>query len=215
MYVASIFPLPRWEGAEGVLFILFASFAEIARMLPMSLQNLDPQWLTVIFAGLTFLILCLYTYFTWKIAKITEETLSQNMRPIVSCELKSGKNYYPVQQIQTNPDLVYDTRCIVTNHSKYNLRVFVNLNLKIDGKLEACGGNAYTGKEGWPVTSFQVINGHFNLTGKFNLQSVRSIIIDLDVSYQGDTGKIYKNPTQHWHFDIQEQVWVNDIGVRS
>lgn len=181
----------------------------------MSLKNLKPEWVTAICTCLTVLLLFFYTYYTWKIAKTTEETLSQNMRPILSCELKSGKSYYSVQQMQANPDLIYKTRCIVTNYSKYNVSVFVNLNLKIDGKLETCGGDAYTGKQAWPVTSFQVNNGQFDLTGKFNLQNVRSITVDLDVSYQSDTGKVYKNPTQYLHFDMQEQVWVNDIGMRN
>jgi len=172
-----------------------------------------PQWLTVIISLVTLLILISYTWFTRKIANAAEETLNQNMRPIASCELKSGKNYYSAEQIQSDSNLIYDTRCIVTNHSKYNVRVFVNLNLKIDSKLEEIS-EEYAGKKAWPFTSFQVINGHFNLTDKFNLENIRSITMDLDVSYEGDTGKIYKNPTQYWHFDIKEQVWVNDIGMR-
>lgn len=181
----------------------------------MPLKDLKPEWLTVIFAGLTFVILFVYTLFTWRIANATKETLNQNMRPIVSCELISGKNYYAQQQIQSNPSLIYDTRCIVTNHSKYNVSAFVNLNLKINGKLEGTSDEAYAGKKAWPVTSFQSINGHVNLTNELNLENVRSITIDLDVRYESDIGKVYINPTQYWHFDMQKQEWVYDIGRRT
>lgn len=177
-----------------------------------SLNSFDPQWLTAIIASLTLILLAFYTYYTRKIAKATEETLVENLRPIISCELKSGKNYFSSQQLQQQPELKNDTRCIVANHSKYNVKVFVNLNLKLDDRVEEIS-EEYAGKKGWPVTSFQIVNGHFDLSKKFNLENVQKITINLEVSYKSDSGKLYKNPTQYWHFDKEKEVWVNDIGV--
>jgi len=157
-------------------------------------------------------ILILYTYYIYKMAKAAEETLSESIRPIVSCDIKSGKNYYFSQQLEVNPKLIYDTRFIVTNRSKYNLEVFVNLNFKIDGKSTEIIAE-YTGKKAWPLTSFQEINGHFNFSDKFDFENHSKITIDLEVSYRSGVKKLYKNPVQHWYFDKGEKVWINSIGL--
>ena len=125
---------------------------------------------------------------------------------------KDGKNYFTPQQLQQQPELKYDTRCIVYNRSKYNINVFVNLNLKLDGASKKIG-STYGGEKPWPLTSFQVINGHFNLSEMCDLKIVNSATIDLEVSYKSDIGKLYKNPIQHWHFNKEDGVWVNDIGL--
>ena len=142
------------------------------------------------------------------------DTLNENLRPIIACELRSGRNYYPLEQVKSNPELIYDTRCIVTNHSKYNVEVFVNLNLKINGKAEELN-DLYAGKRSWPVTSFQIIHGHFNIGDIFRLQEPKNVTLALEVSYRTDIGKTYRNPIQYWHFDFGKTAWVNDIGVRT
>lgn len=177
-----------------------------------SLNSFDPQWIIAIFTFFTLILLFFYTLYTRKIAQATEETMRENLRPIVSCELKSGKNYFKPQQLQQQPELKNDTRCMVVNHSKYNVEVFVNLNLKLDDKSEEIS-DEYAGKQAWPLTSFQAINGHFNLTNKFNLANINNITIDLEVSYKSDVGKLYKNPIQYWRFDKENDVWVNKIGL--
>jgi len=174
----------------------------------------DPEWLSVLFTFLAFVVLCRYAFDTYRMANATKETMLETLRPIVSCSLVSGKNRYSKEEIQNNPKCKTDTMCIVTNHSKYNVEVFVNLNLKIDGKPEIYN-DEYSGKKAWPITSFQQINGHFDLTNKFNLSNVKSVTIDLEVSYRSDTGKLYKNPTQYWHLDLKNYLWVNDIGIRA
>ena len=58
-----------------------------------SLNPFDPQWIIVIISFFTLILLVFYTCYTRKIAQATEETMIENLRPIVSCELKSGKNY--------------------------------------------------------------------------------------------------------------------------
>ena len=66
-----------------------------------SLNSFDPQtWITAIIGFFTLLLLFCYTRYTGKIAKATEETMIENLRPIVSCELKSGKNCYTKEQLQ-------------------------------------------------------------------------------------------------------------------
>lgn len=167
---------------------------------------------TIIISSLTLIVLIFYTHYTRRIAQANEEIMRENLRPIVSCELKSGKKHFTQQQLQQQPKLKNDTRCIVVNHSKYNMEVFVNLNLKLDNKFEEIS-DEYAGKKAWPVTSFQSIDGHFNLTNKFNLTNISNINVDLEVSYKSDVGKLYKNPIQHWHFNKEEEVWVNDIGL--
>jgi len=177
-----------------------------------SLNSFDPQWLIVIISFFTLILLFFYTYYTRKIAKATEEAMLENLRPIVSCVLKSGRNYYSAQQLQQNPELKNDTRCIVSNHSKYNVEVFVNLNLKLDDQSKEIS-EEYAGKKGWALTSFQTINGHFDLSKKFNLEKIKNVTIDLEVNYKSDVGKLYKNPIQRWRFDKEKEVWVNDIGA--
>lgn len=168
------------------------------------------QWITLSASVLSLLILIAYTIYTKKIAKATQEALELEMRPTISCALKSGKNYYPEQLIQQNPELKYDTRCIVANHSKYNAAVFVNLNFKVDGQVKKIS-DEYDGEKGWPITSFLTINGHFNFKEKIN--NSENITIDLEVIYESDSGKTYKNPIQHWYFDREKEVWVNNIGL--
>jgi hypothetical protein len=179
-------------------------------------QNIlcNPQWITVIILFLTFVAICLYTWYTRKMAHSTVDTLNENLRPIVACELISGRNYYSLQQVKSTPALLYDTRCIVTNHSKYNLEVFVNLNLKMNGKAEKIS-DLYAGERAWPVTSFQSINGHFSIANILSLPELKSLTLDLEVNYRTDIGKTYRNSMQYWHFDFRERVWVNDIGVRT
>lgn len=177
-----------------------------------SLNYFNPQWLTVGIAFFTLFLLAFYTYYTRQIAQATKETMIENLRPIISCGLKSGKNYFSSQALRQQPELKNDTRCIVVNHSKYNVKVFVNLNLKLDGQPEEIS-EEYAGKKEWPITSFQMVNGHFDLSKKFNLKDVTKITTDLEVSYESDVGKLYKNPIQRWHFDKEKEVWVNDIGV--
>ena len=174
----------------------------------------SPQWITVIILFLTFVAICIYTWYTRQMAKAMVDTLKENLRPIVACELRSGTNYYPPEKIRSEPKLMCDTRCIVTNHSKYNVEVFVNLNLKINGKAEKMS-DLYAGERAWPVTSFQSINGHFSIAEIVDLCEPKNVTLDLDVSYRTDVGKTYRNPTQYWHFDFREQAWVNDIGVRT
>ena len=174
--------------------------------------ELNPISTNDLIIGITGIIILIYTYYTYKIAKAATNTLDENLRPIVSCELISGKNYYSEESIKKNKLLAHDTRCIVTNHSKYNVEVFVNLNLKIDDKKEKID-KLYSGEKAWPMTSFQKINGHFNPSEKFNLEKAKLITLDLKVEYQSDSGQIYKIPTQNWHYDLKEEVWVNDIGL--
>lgn len=178
----------------------------------LSQNGFDPQWIIAICTFLTLILLGFYTYYTRKIAQATEETMRESLRPIVSCELKSGKNYFEKQLLRRQPGLKNDTRCIVVNHSKYNLEVFVNLNLRLNGMAKEIS-DGYAGKQAWPLTSFQNINGHFNLASKFDLTNIDNITIDLEVSYKSEIGKLYKNPIQHWNFDRRNGVWVNKIGV--
>jgi hypothetical protein len=177
-----------------------------------SLNTFDPQWIIVCVSIVTLAVLILYTYYTYKIARATKETMTENLRPIISCHIKSGINHYGEQDVYLRPELKDDTRCIVINHSKYNVEVFVNLNLRLDGcSKEYC--YEYAAKKGWPVSSFQKINGHFNLAQKYDLTNVENIVVDLEVSYKSDTGKMYKNPVQHWHLDKHSGIWINDIGL--
>jgi len=175
------------------------------------------ECITLSASVLSLVILIVYTIYTKKIAKATQEALELEMRPTISCMLKSGKNHYPEQDIQQNPDLKYDTRCRVTNYSKYNAAVFVNLNLKIDGQVEKIS-DEYDGEKSWPITSFLMIEGHFpnpkSIQGfKEKINNAENITIELELSYKSDSGKLYKNPTQHWHFNKEDEVWVNDIGL--
>ena len=167
------------------------------------------KWITLLASVMSLIILIIYTINTRKIAIATQRALELEMRPTISCELKSGKNYYG-QEIQQNSELKYDTRCIVTNYSKYNAAVFVNLNFKVDGKIKKIS-DEYAGENGWPITSFQVINGHFNFFNEIN--NAKKITIDLEVNYTSDNDENYKNPTQHWSFDREKEVWVNNIGL--
>ncbi len=175
---------------------------------------LDPQLLTLFFAALTFIVLCVYTYFTYKMAQANKEILNETVRPTVSCELKSGKNYYSNEQINKDKKLEFDTRVIVTNYSKYNLEVYVDLGIKINNKPQTFSGD-YSGTIPWPITSFQSANGHFNLSEKFNFENAKTITLDLQIRYKSDIGKEYKNPIQYWHFDLEEKIWRNSIGAAA
>lgn len=168
------------------------------------------QWITLSAALLSLIILIIYTFNTRQIAIATQKALELEMRPTISCVLKSGKNYYDKKKIKKNPKLKYDTRCILTNYSKYNTAVFINLNFKTGGKAQKVS-DEYNGKNGWPLTSFQVIDGHFNFFKETKKE--KKVTIALDVNYIDDNGKNYKNPTQHWSFDGDQEVWVNNIGL--
>ncbi len=183
---------------------------EILKDISISLNSFDPQWILVILACINVLLFGIYLFFTKRILQSSEE----NLRPIVSCNLISGKEYYKERLKQNSalePILKYDTRCVVRNHSKYNLEVYVNLNLKLDG-IPVEYSDAYSGKKAWPVTSFQSINGHFDLK-KHILEETENITISLEVKYNSDVKKTYKNPIQNWIFDKEKGEWVNSIGL--
>jgi len=169
------------------------------------LTNAD--WALVLISFLTLILLAFYTYYTRQIA----QSAIDGLQPTVSCTFKSGKNYYNLESIRQNPKLKYDTRCIVINYSKYNLTVFINLNLKVDGNLTKVH-ELYKGKEGWPLTSYQQIDGHFDIEDVVG-SSGDKITIDLEVIYKTDSGKIYKNPVQNWSFDRKNECWKNNIGL--
>lgn len=156
---------------------------------------LNPQWYSVLILFVTLVIITIYTIYTRRIA----QSAIENLRPIVSCELRSVKNN--------------DTRCIINNWSKYNLSVSVNLNLKANGKLVKVE-EVYSGKKFWPVGSYQRgLNGHFDIS-EIRKSKVKLGTIDLEVKYKSNDSRIwYKNPVQHWVFDKTREVWVNEIGL--
>ena len=88
----------------------------------------------------------------------------------------------------------------------------MNLNLKLDGKDEVYN-DLYSGKTLWSLNAYQGINGHFNLSDKFNLQNFNKISIDLEVTYQSEVGIEYRIPKQLWYFNKTKQAWVSDIGI--
>lgn len=160
------------------------------------LTPLSTNDLILVFTGIAILI---YTYYTRKMAVATMESLNESLRPIVSCELKSVNNS--------------DTRCIINNWSKYNLSVSVNLNLKADEKLVKTE-EVYSGKKFWPISSYQRgLSGHFDIN-EIRQSKVKKGTIDLEVKYKSDSGKIwYKNPIQHWIYNKERKLWVNEISL--
>lgn len=186
----------------SIISILLKNFSTSSNLL-------NESWsVQTILAFLTLLLLTFYTYYTRQIA----QGAAENLRPIVSCVLKSGKNYYTSIQIQHTSELKFDTRCIVSNHSKYNLEVFVNLNIKVNDKFIEIN-DLYTGKDAWPLTSYQEINGHFDFSDGLNINNSDRVTIELEVKYKSNNGKIYLNPTQHWFFDRKQEIWLNEIGL--
>lgn len=168
----------------------------------------NPQWVIAFSAFSTFVVLLFYTYYTFKIAKATEENLS----PFVSYKIKSGMKYFSDVQRGFQPNLEDQTRFIITNHSKYHVEVFVNLNLKLDNQVEEYH-ELYTGKKAWPIPAFDSRDGHFELANKFELVGIADISIDIEVRYRGESGKMYDIPPQHWSYLKQVKVWVDEVGT--
>jgi len=167
------------------------------------------DWINLAVSTFSLIFIFWYVIDTHKMAVAATDSL----RPIISLRLISGSKYYGVRS-ESNPDLAYDTRCIVTNHSKYVTDVFVNLNLKIDGiKKEV--KDVYSGEISWSLQPFKNVNGHFSLKDYISdIEGVEEITIDIEVSYKSSSSnKLYKHTAQRWYFNKENKMWRNEIGV--
>jgi len=190
--------------------------------------SVNREGIETLFSIITIMLLFSYTEYTRRMLKISKEKLEEDSRPFLSCGLISGKKCYSKEIIEQDKRYLLDTRCIVTNLTKYNIKVLVDIKLKINNKdLILKGG--YSGKEPWDISSFGGINGHFDLYKDLDEKSSdifkteiskpdKKLNMQLDISYCNvDKDQIkFKNPTQYWHFDFTENLWVsNALGIRA
>jgi len=212
-----------------IIILLVVLFILIIRNFNLIKQFLEKEeWFKTFLSIITIILLFFYTEYTRRMLKISKEKIEEDNRPFLSCGLISGKKCYPKEIIEQDKRCLFDTRCIVTNLTKYNIKVLVDIKLKINNKdLILKGG--YSGKEPWDISSFGGINGHFDLYKDLDENSSdifkteiskpdKKLNMQLDISYCNvDKDQIkFKNPTQHWHFDFTENMWVsNALGIRA
>jgi len=201
-----------------LVFIFFDWFKEISK----------EEWFRALLSIITIILLFFYTFYTSKMVKLSKEKIEEDNRPFLFCGLISGKKYYTNEQIEKNNNLLFDTHCVVKNLTKYNLNVLVDIKLKMNGK-DLTLKDSYRGIKPWPVSSFLEIKGHFNLYDdlidgtsdifKREMENpIKNLNMELNISYfdVDKKNKKFKNPTQYWHFNFEENLWVSDeIGVRA
>ncbi len=223
-------------GLVIVIIALIIVFAILNRTCEWGKPYLEPDICTMVILAITLIVIMFYTVETHKMAKATEQSSRvardvyiESQKPIISCSIMSGKIYYGSRiNLEKNKperakELELDTRVIVKNHSKFNAQVWVNLNLKVYGKLVVIGPE-YCGDKPWNLTSYQEVNGHFGIerhvlskvgktadqmkTERNDDNKTRQLTMDIQVEYQGRMGPRLSNPKQYWYFDFEKNTWV-------
>lgn len=187
------------------------------------------RWLTDwIYPILISIILGLILYVLWKLGTSDEIlvaiigivistliALSYSISsPTVSVKIMSGINYYSnrlgIDKSQLSDEYLYDTRFIIKNISKYSTKVYVNLNLKLDGKLVPLGHD-YCGKKRWELFPDEGLNGHFQNIEYFREAKINNseMTMEINISNTGFYQFLVRYPTNKWEFNFSQNKWEN------
>jgi hypothetical protein len=159
-----------------------------------------------------------YTDYTRRILTIQNKAYIESRDPIISFLLDGVEG----------ADLKTYVR--LTNHSAFDTAVWINLNLKVQGRLVRVGAPFYTGEESWNLQALQTIEGaHFIPMPEIRAQTTITITdldlaykssnltdeernslltISVDVRYRGAGDQIRAKPISNWYFDFSKGKWI-------
>jgi len=162
-----------------------------------------------------------YTDYTRRILTIQNKAYMESRNPIISFLLDGVEG----------ADLKTYVR--LTNHSAFDTALWINLNLKVQGRLVRVGAPFYTGEESWNLQALQTIEGaHFipmpeiraqtTITTKDLDLTYRSsnltdeernslLTISADVRYRGAGDQILAKPISNWYFDFSKGKWIFQV----
>jgi hypothetical protein len=113
------------------------------------------------------------------------------------------------------------TRLTLENHSRFSAKVYVDLNLKVDGNPESMG-NLFTGKKAWHLSPNEAVEGHFDLNEeiinllekKKNSRNKNNLLrVEVEVWNAGISQFFRKYSVKKWYFDFDEGKWEKgDLG---
>jgi hypothetical protein len=113
------------------------------------------------------------------------------------------------------------TRFTLENHSRFSAKVYVDLNLKVDGNPES-KGNLFTGKKAWHLSPNEAVDGHFDLNEeiinllekKKNSRNKNNLLrVEVEVWNAGISQFFRKYSVKKWYFDFDEGKWEKgDLG---
>lgn len=161
--------------------------------------DVEPEILVAVFAIVVSAIIALY----FSMAS-----------PTVSVEIKSGINYYPgklgIDKSKLSDEYLYDTRFIIKNISKFPTKVYVNLNLKLDGERVPLGPD-YEGKKRWELFPNEGLNGHFQKINYFRKaeKNKSKMTMEIKVNNAGFYQSLIKYPANKWKFNFNKNEWEN------
>ncbi|MEK6976893.1 MAG: hypothetical protein AABX40_00640 [Candidatus Hydrothermarchaeota archaeon] len=184
-------------------------------------KYLDSNFSTFAILAVTLIVLIIYTYETYRIA----ETNLIEASPTISYSIVSGKKYYGIKN--DSPDRrLYETRVITKNLSRFSTVVYINTNLRANGKIVDVGWHDYCGRMPRPLAPIQEINGWFNLEDRLKEVGISmdelaenhnsKLTMSLDIYNVGFLGYKIKYPVQNWKFDFSTHQWWNeDMGYSA
>jgi hypothetical protein len=161
----------------------------------------------------TLLVLIIYAWNTRRIADATEQKWEEELRPKLSYEMIMGQN---------------DKNKVVfrlLNPTDYLIEAKINCNFKIYGQPVTFTG-AYDGSELWVVFPHQISQGHFEINtilskkGKTlqqmiqertNVNEHEQMTMDLEISFESETGRKRKYPPRRHYFSFDKSLWVPEI----
>ena len=159
-----------------------------------------------------------YTDYTRRILTIQNKAYIESRNPVISFLLDGVEG----------ADLKTYVR--LTNHSAFDTAVWINLNLKVQGRLVRVGAPLYTGEESWNLQALQIIEGaHFIPMPEIRTQTTITttdldlshtsssltneernslLTVSVDVRYRGAGDQILAKPISNWYFDFSKGKWI-------
>lgn len=209
----------EWNWLKTWSKVIVVTLAIIAVVISTFLKFLAVDFASMLILAITLIAIIIYVHDTNRIAQAN----LLNTSPTVSCRIHSGKKYFNMNRCSSDEEkeLFFDTRVIITNHSRFGTIAHVNLNLKINGEPVEYHP-MYSGKKPWPLDPFGLLNGHFYIgdilkMANMSIEKMKEertdenartqLTMDVEVENEGFLEYKIKNPTQHWSFDFQKDLW--------
>jgi len=130
--------------------------------------------------------------------------------PVVTFTLDPNPSFDYINGKQT-----MQLKVTMLNESNFDTRVWVDVNLRIDGTDSKEVGELYTGEKPWLLPGQgEIGNAVFSIysifddQGKIASQDIRFNIV---VKHQGYLWRTIKKLPQKWHYDKSKRIWVYDV----
>lgn len=103
----------------------------------------------------------------------------------------------------------------VQNVSRFPVKFYVDVNLKVNGELfDRKNYPLYGGMESWSLFPNQGIRGWLDIDGKliknkYDLNKINKLTMEIKIRNAGFSQLVIRYPITNWHFNFKEKVWYN------